>query len=527
MKTRFSLLLLAVFVAGFTHAIDTIRVSDPQTWTAKELVPYANQTVIFDVPMVVCSNNNGITVSTRRLFTPTNQVLPKTKDATSYNAIVSLNSQSEVKLVGAPIAKGDAYYRCGEKIYNLTAKVNGDGTSLTWISGDWQGNSRVDLEKGVPDINDYRLLVCAYNIENYAGTSERQRIKITKALKVINADIYGFIEISGKESVRDQLVVDINSHLPERNYRVCKEKTGLGEDQTVAFVYDSKTVKPLGNSEEFSYGTIHGERHRMRCFEEIATGERFILSVNHFKAKSGSGKGGDADLNDGQSSFNAQRVGEAQTLISTYNRWSSQIEEKDILIMGDLNSLGKEDPITTFTASGMIDLHRAFHADSSYSYSYSDKQYNYQQLAGYLDHALCNTTMRPQITCMAAFHINSDESDKYTWDKSSDVTMFRGSDHDPVVVGLKLDGSLVYDPKPRINTEDILFGDSKQLIIRNALKDGQSSFYGIYDISGHPIVSATRIESSAQAVDLPTAPGIYILYVYYNGNVYPYKMIVR
>lgn len=525
MKTRFSLLLLAFFAVGILSAQVHITVSDPQTWTAKELVPYANQTVIFDVPMVVCSNNNGITVSTRRLYNPTNQVLPKSKDATTYNAIVSLNSQSEVKLVGAPYADGDPFYRCGEKIYNLKAKVSKDGTTLTWVSGDWRGNTRKDLEKGVPDINDYRLLVCAYNIENYAGTSERQRIKITKALKVINADIYGFIEISGKESVRDQLVVDINSHLPERNYRVCKEKTGLGEDQTVAFVFDSKTVKPL-NSEEFSYGTIHGERHRMRCFEEIATGERFILSVNHFKAKSGSGKGGDADLNDGQSSFNAQRVGEAQTLISTYKRWCSQIEEKDILIMGDLNSLGKEDPITTFTASGMIDLHRAFHADSSYSYSYSDKQYNYQQLAGYLDHALCNTTMRPQITCMAAFHINSDESDKYTWDKSSDVTMFRGSDHDPVVVGLKLDGSLVYDPKPRINTEDILFGESKQLIIRNALKDGQSSFYAIYNIEGH-LIDRQEITHESQNADLPSAPGIYIVYVYYNGNVYPYKMIVR
>lgn len=525
MKTRFSLLLLAFFAVGILSAQVHITVSDPQTWTAKELVPYANQTVIFDVPMVVCSNNNGITVSTRRLFTPTNQVLPKTKDATSYNAIVSLNSQSEVKLVGAPIAKGDAYYRCGEKIYNLTATVNGDGTSLTWISGDWQGNGRADLEKadirqmvGIDSDCPECLVACTYNIENYDGSSTNKRTKIGLALKIIDADIYGFVEMKTDKG-RTAIIQDLNALFPSRNYTMCKEKVGQGDAQTVAYAYDSKKIRHLG---DIQYNDLRtSNRKKLACFEQISTGERFIFSVNHFKAKLSGGTGGNADLGDGQSYWNADRVEEAQSVIDKYRRWSSEISEKDVLIMGDLNANGKEDPIMVLRDNGMIDLHREFHADSSYSYSYSDKQYNYQQLAGYLDHALCNTTMRPQITGMAAFHINSDER------SNSDATMFRGSDHDPVVVGLKLDGSLVYDPKPRINTEDILFGESKQLIIRNALKDGQSSFYGIYDISGHPIVSATRIESSAQAVDLPTAPGIYILYVYYDGNVYPYKMIVR
>ena len=516
MKTRFSLLLFAIFACLFSQAQDTIHVKDPLTWSTQELQPYIGKTVVFDVPMVVCSNYKGYTISTRRLFTPTNQALPRTSD---YNTIVSLNSSGRITLSGF-----SGYHRCGEKIYNLKAKVGSDGKSLTWISGEWRGNTRAELEKadirqmvGIDSDCEDCLVACAYNLENYAGTSTKQRIKIAKALTVINADIFGFVEIAGSDLAREAVVADLNAHLTNRAYVVCKESVGQGDVQTVAYVYDSRKIKHLGAIQYNNKRTQN--RKKLACFEQISNGERFIFSVNHFKAKSSGGTGGNADMGDGQGGYNADRVEEAQSVVDEYKRWSREIEEKDVLIMGDLNAHGKEDPITKLKDNGMIDLHRAFHADTSYSYQFSN-------LAGYLDHALCNETMRPQITGMVGFHINSDESDEYTWDKSSDQTMFRGSDHDPVVVGLKLDGSLVYDPKPRINTEDILTGEAHHLIIRNAHKDGQRSFYGIYNIEGH-IIDHQEITMDTQVVDLPTAPGIYILYVYFDGTVYPYKMIVR
>ncbi|MBR4705723.1 MAG: T9SS type A sorting domain-containing protein [Paludibacteraceae bacterium] len=519
MKTRFSLLLLAVFVAGFTHAIDTIRVSDPQTWTTQELQPYVGKTVVFSVPMVVCSNYNGYTVSTRRLFMPTNQVLPKTKDKDSYNAIVSLNSGGELDITNIV-----GYHRCGEKIHNLKAKVN-SAQEIQFIDGQWHGNTRADMEKanihqmvGVDDNECPEcLVVCAYNIENYDGSSINKRTKIGLALKIINADIYGFVEMK-TEKGRSAIIQDLNDLCPSRNYTICKEKVGQGDGQTVAFVYDSRKIKHLGDIQYNNTRTQN--RKKMACFEQLSNGERFIFSVNHFKAKLSGGTGGNADMGDGQSYWNADRVEEAQSVLEKYRRWSAEINEKDVLIMGDLNANGKEDPITTLTGSGMIDLHRAFHADSSYSYSFSDKLYNYQQLAGYLDHALCNTTLRPQITGMTAFHINSDEK------SNNDQTMFRGSDHDPVVVGLKLNGSLEYNDEPKLNTEDIISGNARQLIIRDAVKDGQRSFYAIYNIEGH-LIDRQEITHESQNADLPSAPGIYIVYVYYNGNVYPYKMIVR
>ena len=245
----------------------------------------------------------------------------------------------------------------------------------------------------------------------------------------------------------------------------------------------------------------------MICFREIETGEKFIYSINHFKS-----------MNTGDE---YRRVNEARAVLDFYKssyRQNPEIKDNDVLFMGDLNCYAKTEPIFVFTDRGMIDLHRAFHADSSYSYMYS-------RLASYIDHAICNETLYPQVTGMAAFHINSDEDDRYTYDKSDDETMFRCSDHDPVLVGLKLDGSIVYDPTPQLNSSDIISGESNRLIIKNAHKDGENSYYAIYTVNGL-LLERKEILSVFYETELPQNAGVYVVYVYFDGQVYQRKMIV-
>ena len=55
---------------------------------------------------------------------------------------------------------------------------------------------------------------------------------------------------------------------------------------------------------------------KMQTFRELATGETFIYSINHFKAKSGSASGADANKGDGQGAFNASRVAEANGVMA-------------------------------------------------------------------------------------------------------------------------------------------------------------------------------------------------------------------
>ncbi len=523
MKTRFSLLFV-LFMAFQTLAAQThISVKDPNTWTTDELEPYIGQEVIFDVPILVSSNASSYnyTVSTRRLFTPTNQAYPNT---TAIKTVSSMNGKGAMQLSGL-----SKELRCGDKIYNLKVKVNSK-TDLRYLDGECE-NSRayydtVNVRRLVNIADcDTCLLVCTSNLENYFMSQPnhaRQRTKVINALTRIDADLLGFVELECGKTAIEEIVSYLNNRLPHRSYTyVADGTTAGGTDTKAAFVYDKKMLKTYGELQVIGTGAGKA-RKAMQVFEQKSNGERFIYSVNHFKAKSGAGTGADADQKDGQGSYNATRCQEAQAVIDLYKRLVPQLDQdKDILIMGDLNAYAKEDPIRKFLDYGLIDLHRAYHADTSYSYQYGG-------LAGYLDHAICSPTMYAQVRGAIGFHVNSDENDKYTYDKSSDQTMFRYSDHDPVLVGLRLDGSAAaYDPHPTTNNLDIIRGNANHLVIRDAEStDEQISYYAIYDVSGRPVVGATKIESSLESVTLPDAAGVYILYVYYKAKVYPYKFIV-
>lgn len=507
MKTRITLLWMALLLSPIAYSQVHITIDNPDTWSGEALRPYIGQTVIFDVPIVVCDNKNGnYTVSPFRRFQPESHGFYGT---TEYLSTRRINNTCMFKLAGV-----SDYHRCGEKIIGLKARVNGTD-NLSMEGGQWSGNTRADLEAGIPDLGDYRLLVCGFNLENYymtldemgARTEEerqRQRAKVRKALKKINADIYGLVELQQGDEAITEIVNDLNNALPERNYDFFHDSE-TGTFQKVDFVYDKNKVEAINTPVETDVETPN--RKKMICFREKETGEKFIYSINHFKAMNTGGE--------------ERRVNEAKAVIKLYNsyRQNGNIREKDVLFMGDMNCYAFTEPIKVFTENGMIDLHRAFHGDSSYSYMY-------QNMASYIDHAISNGTMYRQVTGMSGFHINSDEDDKYNYQRSADETMFRCSDHDPVLVGLKLDSTLVYDPTPRINSGDIFFGENKRLVIQNAFTEGKQSFYAIHTINGW-LVELNSITSPLYEVELPNPTGVYIVTVYYDGQIYQRKMIVR
>lgn len=505
---------LWVFVAGMVSAQIHVTIDDPEHWTVANLAPYVGQTVIFDTPLYVTSNYNSLYVSPRRIFSATNQYLPMSDE---YKNLLVLNAQGTVMLSGI-----SDYHRTGEKIYNLQAEVNSN--SLRMLGGEWRGNTRNDLEASLPNVDQkgqHSLLICGMNLEYYLveqfsspgpknlAEHQAQRAKVSKALAKINADIYGLVEIQQGDNAMKEIAEDLTANTG-RNFTYISDKSGASGTYTKSsFVYCTDVVEPVGAIQEIESGVSN--RKKMQCFKELATGEMFIYSINHFKAKSGSGSGSDADQGDGQGGYNATRVGEANAVINKYNKFKLSIGEEDILIMGDLNAYAKEDPITTFTRNEFTDLHRYFHADSSYSYTYRSE-------AGYLDHAICNPTMLPQITGMNAYHINSDENDKYTYDKSSDRTMFRCSDHDPVLVGLKLNKDLKPD-----TTMSIAYL-SEGICIRNGVTVGSPSYYRVYTTSGF-LVDQGTITSDTEYVARPSSKSVYILIIYYKGLVARYKII--
>ena len=107
-----------------------------------------------------------------------------------------------------------------------------------------------------------------------------------------------------------------------------------------------------------------------------------------------------------------------------------------VVMVGDYNSYGQEDPLQVLFSAGYTDLEQHFDL-GKYSYSFSG-------LSGSLDHVLVNNAALARATGADIWNINSPESIALEYSRYNyHGTLFyrsdpyASSDHDPVVAGLK------------------------------------------------------------------------------------------
>ena len=529
LRCTFAAVILAIGVRAEAK-VYPIVVDNPATWSNSVLNNYRyGDTVQFSVPVIVNRNYGyggfkGLTMSVRRVFSPTNQAKPLTEE---YKEVSKLNNTATFTLTGC------GYKRNGERLHNLKAVVT-DNMELKFGSGKWEGNNtRAAIEHTLPNVDmtgEHNVLVCGANLEYYLvqslGTGygpdnsyehQKQRTKVKKALAEIHADVYGLVEIEQGQAALAEIAADLTS-LTGSHYDYVNDGGAVDGSYTKSgYVYNSDRIQPVGIISQNN--SIVKHRKMVQGFILIENNERFIYSINHFKAKSGSGTGKNADQGDGQGTFNYNRVQEAQSVLQVMEGYQNYYEDNDVLIMGDLNAYAKEDPIRKFTDAGMFDLHRYFHADSSYSYVYGEQ-------AGYLDHAIANNALINQVTGMGAWHVNSDESDEYTYDKSNDQTVFRYSDHDPVLVGLRLDStkSIKRHEEELISLVQIANVDGEMELTNVGDLGEQHGYYEIYDITGTLVQGTTRIEESPCVIGAGLPGGMYVLRIYYAGKIMALKM---
>lgn len=268
----------------------------------------------------------------------------------------------------------------------------------------------------------------------------RQRDKIVNAIAAINADIVGLMEIQNNGGVAAQNLVDaLNAKMGANTYvRVADPVAGLGTDAiALALIYKANRVS-LVNTALSDLDSINSRPTLAQTFA-VANGEKFSVIVNHFKSKGcGGASGADLDQNDGQGCFNAQRLAQASQLATGFiPQVVAAANDSDVLIIGDLNAYGKEDPILLLSDNGFDDLIARFNDQAGYSYVFDGE-------SGYLDHGLASASMVSQITGSNQWHINADEPsviDYNTEFKPQDLYTpgpYRASDHDPVIIGLNL-----------------------------------------------------------------------------------------
>ena len=111
--------------------------------------------------------------------------------------------------------------------------------------------------------------------------------------------------------------------------------------------------------------------------------------------------------------------------------------DADFLIIGDLNAYLMEDPLTALKNAGLTSLLEG----NTAAYSFQ-----FDAMAGALDHAVASPSLNGQIREAIEWHINSDEPQllDYNLENGRDANLFdpnspyRASDHDPVIIGLDL-----------------------------------------------------------------------------------------
>ncbi len=131
------------------------------------------------------------------------------------------------------------------------------------------------------------------------------------------------------------------------------------------------------------------------------------------------------------------------------------MKNPNILLLGDMNSYAKEDPILTFEkANYKVLLNDSKVGEGSKAYSYvfgvSSDADGYGG-AGNLDHAIADANLYKRVIKTFAWHINADEptvldyNEEYKTDEQKALFFaadaYRSSDHDPVIVDLDMKSS--------------------------------------------------------------------------------------
>ncbi len=405
----------------------------------------------------------------------------------------------------------------------ITKAFNADGDTLFNVE-------RTDE----PSIEDEDLTITSFNVLNYftsvatggdanptgqnrgainADDFAVQQAKIIAALTAIDADIIGLMEVENNGFGENSAIYDLTKALnanfedEEDHYKFVEIEAAdkyqseyLGSDAImVALLYRPSEVKLEGkarviktpeqhvaentvtrdNKGTIEFNPAYDKYQRHSLVQEFIVKEAkepLTVVVNHLKSKGSEcieqwqNFEEDSDPADLQGNCNRFRVSAAKAIgdeLSTV--------EGDVLILGDMNAYGMEDPLLTltdyspekydrdiFTASyttlgndaagnplpyeeigsqitqgyGYLNLNTLLHGTETFSYTYSGE-------LGNLDHALANESLADRVTEIEDWHINAAESNlfeyspKYTGDMVKYKDVYSASDHDPIVISLE------------------------------------------------------------------------------------------
>ncbi len=507
-----------------------------------------------------------------RLFNPSNSIDPNdnpkegnsssgSSNVTALLAKQSLNNRSKILICDKlsiqnpnPIPFIDPIHktlRGGSTIDTLTGVLGYDFNFYRLYPEGGQLKLNYATRPEVPTIAGANVKVVGMNVLNYfngdgigggfptprgAATAPefvRQKAKIVAAIKAMDADVLGLMEMENDgdstfSAIKD-LVTSINAAYGSNTYAYIRDSKGTngnpGTDAIkVAIIYKPSVLTPFGPSKSHNDASFSmlGRPPLAQTFTLNSNSEKFTVIVNHFKSKSCAASPADPldlDQKDGQGCFNATRKKQASALLTFIN--TIMQVDSDIVSVGDYNAYGEEDPIDILKTGGLKNII----SNETYSYVF-DAQ------AGSLDHGFATPSLFKQLTNAAKWHVNCDEPliiDYTLTFKTQDLyspVAYRSSDHDPLIAGFNLAKKEPVGIELKKNTSFKIYPNPNKGNFTIDLTDLGTSSIGIFSLTGKLVYSKGGLNGISEIyTDLNS--GLYFIVIESQGKRVTEKLFVR
>ncbi|MFF5790575.1 ExeM/NucH family extracellular endonuclease [Paeniglutamicibacter sp. NPDC012692] len=395
----------------------------PLPWLSRETPMRVGSTSEFMAPVIFDNRNNSYKFQPLQTLTPAN--------AGTVQPITFGNNRAE-----APKPVGGNLKVASFNVQNYFTETGDKNASCEFYT-DYNGN-KISVKGG-----------CLQRGAADAANLKRQQDKIVAGINASGADVLSLEEVENsakfgkdRDSALAALVDALNVAAPGvwdyvRSPAADQRPAVEIEDVIrTAFIYKKNTAEPVGDSLILDDKAFTGIARQplAQSFKPVGTEDsaKVLLIVNHFKSK-GSAIGNDTDQ--GQGNSNLARTAQAEALVAFSTKLQAEQDTDKVLLMGDFNAYGFEDPIKVMTDAGYVDQDPK---TGKHSYSFGG-------MVGSLDHVLASPAAEAVVTGADIWNINSAESvamgySRYRYNATDfyDSSAFAASDHDPVVVGLDL-----------------------------------------------------------------------------------------
>jgi predicted extracellular nuclease len=271
---------------------------------------------------------------------------------------------------------------------------------------------------------------------------QRQQQRLVQTLLAPDPDILALTELENDGYGPHSAIASLAGALGSQ-WRFVSTPGQDGDDEIrTGLLYRGDRVSAVGPPERLASGPFRslGRPPLAQDFSRVDGEATVRVVVPHLKSKSCRGaRGDDRDQADGQGCYASRRTNEAKALAGWSDIHARARNSAGTLIIGDLNSYAREQPIAVLAQAGFASMMHHFHPCTETSCGHYT--YRYRGEKGSLDYALASETLKPRVIGTQSWLVNADEPRALGY-QSDDTTdgqrPWRSTDHNPVIVDLKL-----------------------------------------------------------------------------------------